>query len=142
MKIVLDTNVLISGFFPKKSPPTIILDMIIEGIITICYTNEIFIEYQEVLNRKKFAFIDKHRREIVLNYIKNAGYLVSGIPTNIILPDRDDEKFIEAAFAGQAQYIVTGNQKHFPEKHYNSIKAILPADFLKEIQKKGYGRLS
>ncbi|HPG31653.1 MAG TPA: putative toxin-antitoxin system toxin component, PIN family [bacterium] len=142
MKIVLDTNVLISGFFPKKSPPTIILDMIIEGIITICYTNEIFIEYQEVLNRKKFVFIDKHRREIVLNYIKNVGYLVSGIPTNIILPDRDDEKFIEAAFAGQAQYIVTGNQKHYPEKHYNSINVILPADFLKEIQKKGYGRLS
>ncbi len=142
MKIVLDTNVLISGFFPKKSPPTIILDMIIEGIITICYTSEIFIEYQEVLNRKKFAFIEKHRREIVLNYIKIAGYLVSGIPTNIILPDRDDEKFIEAAFAGQANYIVTGNQKHYPEKQYNNVKVILPADFLKDIQKKGYGRLS
>ena len=142
MKIVLDTNVLVSGFFPRQSPPTIILDMIIEGILTVCYSSEIFIEYEEVLNRKKFIFIDKDRRKIVLNYIKNNGYLVSDIPVGIRLPDRDDEKFINAALSGQAQYIITGNMKHYPEIKYNATRVLLPADFLKEIKKKGYGRLS
>ena len=142
MKIVLDTNVLISGFFPRQSPPTIILDMIIEGILTVCYSSEIFIEYEEVLNRKKFLFIDKDRRKVVLNFIKNNGYLISDIPTGIKLPDSDDEKFINAALSGQAQYIITGNMKHYPEIKYNAKRVLLPADFLKEIKKKGYGRLS
>jgi len=142
MKIVLDTNVLISGFFPRQSPPTIILDMIIEGILTVCYSSEILIEYEEVLNRKKFLFIDKDRRKVVLNYMKNNGYLVSDIPTGIKLPDSDDEKFINAALSGQAQYVITGNMKHYPEIKYNATRVLLPADFLKEIKKKGYGRLS
>ena len=130
MKIVLDTNVLVSGFYPKKSHPGSILDLIIEGQLTVCYSAPIFTEYKGVLSRSKFNF-NKEAVDLVLDYIRWFGYLVPSLPLKIELPDKNDEIFLEAAATGVAEYLITGNIKHFPKKIVKDIKVVTPAQFIK-----------
>jgi len=135
MRIILDTNVLVSGLFPKKSPPTIIVDFIIEGYIEICYSIPILTEYREVLKRPKFKF-SKEKVEIILNYIRHEGYLtLSSSIESLKLPDIDDIVFLEAAINGKADYLVTGNTKHFPKKYCKNIKVVTPRNFIEILEK-------
>jgi predicted nucleic acid-binding protein len=51
------------------------------------------------------------------------------------LPDPDDEPFLEVAFSGGAEYLVTANQAHFPSDLFRGIKVVSPSDFLKHYRK-------
>ena len=135
MKIVLDTNVLISGLFPNRTPPAIILELIIEGHLQVCYNASILSEYRGVSLRVKFNFNREHIN-LILNHIEKSGYLVPSYPINIILPDEDDIIFIETAIIGKADYLITGNIKHFPKKECKNIKVVTPAEFLKIFKNK------
>ncbi|MGC1401293.1 MAG: hypothetical protein WA974_00005, partial [Thermodesulfobacteriota bacterium] len=52
------------------------------------------------------------------------------------LPDPDDEPFLEVALYGETEYLVKGNQAHFPPKLCQGIKALSPAEFLKRYKKR------
>ena len=69
MKVVIDTNVLVSALLKPYSKPATILNMIIAGQIIPCFDARIFNEYERVLVRKKFGF-DPFLVEIFLRYLK------------------------------------------------------------------------
>ena len=69
MKVVLDTNVIISGMINVEGTPAQIMNLLINARITILYDNRILKEYEEVLNRKKFSF-KKSVINPILDYIK------------------------------------------------------------------------
>ncbi len=135
MKIVLDTNVLVSGLFPKKTPPSIVLDLIVKGHLHVCYNTYILSEYREVLLRPKFDF-NKEHVDLILQYIRKNGYLVPSFPINIDLPDKDDITFLEAAIIGEADFLITGNMDHFPAEKCKNIKVVTPNKFLKIYKSK------
>jgi putative PIN family toxin of toxin-antitoxin system len=56
MRVVLDTNVIISGMISIEGTPAQIVNLLINGRITLLYDSRILKEYVEVLNRKKFGF--------------------------------------------------------------------------------------
>ncbi|MEW5952379.1 MAG: putative toxin-antitoxin system toxin component, PIN family [Bacillota bacterium] len=114
MKIVLDTNVLISGLLKPFSTSGLIVRQVAEGTIKIVFDSRILAEYREVLRREKFDF-DTELVDILLNQIETEGLLVSGKPIKNKLPDPNDGPFLEVALAMERIIIVTGNKKHFPE---------------------------
>jgi putative PIN family toxin of toxin-antitoxin system len=56
MRIVLDTNVIVSALLAKESNPSAILQLVLEGVITLCIDDRILAEYGRVLRRPKFPF--------------------------------------------------------------------------------------
>jgi len=130
MKIVLDTNVLVSGLISPHGPPAVILSLMLNEEIFLLYDNRILMEYRNVLARPKFQFT-KENYEPFLEYITDLGQFIVSSPLEIDFLDSDDKKFYEVAVNGRAKYLITGNSRHFPEEKL----IISPADFLENYRK-------
>jgi putative PIN family toxin of toxin-antitoxin system len=114
MKVVLDTNVLISGLINVEGIPAQILNLLINGRLTLFYDSRILREYEEVLARKKFGF-KKSAIAPLLDYIKAEGEYVTAEPSKKAFTDKDDRMFYEVAKTSGARCLVTGNKDHFPK---------------------------
>jgi uncharacterized protein len=115
MKVVLDTNVIVSGLINLEGTPAQIVNLLINGRITLLYDSRILREYVEVLNRKKFGF-NKSAIAPLLDYIRNEGEYVAAEPTSQKFVDKDDKMFYEVAKTANAKCIVTGNKDHYPDE--------------------------
>jgi uncharacterized protein len=127
--LVLDTNVLVSGLLSPFGAPGELVRLVARGSLSLCYEARILAEYEEVLRRPAFPFTPA-QVETLLEQIQAGGRWVEVNPLAIPLPDADDEIFLAAALAGQAQYLVTGNLKHYPARSLQGVRVVLPADFL------------
>lgn len=135
MKIVLDTDVLVSGFLSPFGPPAAILRSILTGSITLCFDERILWEYRDVLTRGRFRF---HPRRVdeVMRVVEGNGLPVLADALGLELPDLDDAMFIEVAMAANADYLVTGNSKHFPVEQMETVSGsgetcvLTPREFL------------
>lgn len=134
MKVVIDTNVIVSGLCSPFGAPGEIVRMAASGILELCDDARIISEYMRVLLRPKFRF-DHERVYALLDQIKVCGHLVTAIPLTKGLPDPYDEPFLEVALAGKARYLVTGNLKHYPLRKRQRIMVVSPAKFLKMYRK-------
>jgi uncharacterized protein len=132
--IVADTNVIVSAIIKPFSDSSQILNMILSGKLKLVYDNRIITEYEEVLKRDKFGFDSKHIDSIIIQ-IKAEGVPANPVPVNENLPDSDDLPFLEVAISGGADFIVTGNKKHFPKPAYKNIKIVSPSEFLEEYRR-------
>ena len=115
MKVVLDTNVIVSGLINVEGAPAQIVNLLLNGRITLLYDSRILREYIEVLNRKKFGF-NRGALDPILDYIKNEGEYVTAEPTSKRFVDNDDTMFYEVAKTASARCLVTGNKGHFPNE--------------------------
>jgi putative PIN family toxin of toxin-antitoxin system len=115
MKVVLDTNIIVSAFINPKGVPGEIISLILSKKITICYDNKIFSEYMEVLKKSKFNF-DNMLADEFLNFIKDNGEYILAEPQKIKFDDEDDKVFYDVYKSSDANYIITGNKKHFPKE--------------------------
>ncbi|PIQ89929.1 MAG: putative toxin-antitoxin system toxin component, PIN family [Candidatus Omnitrophica bacterium CG11_big_fil_rev_8_21_14_0_20_42_13] len=135
MKVVLDTNVLVSGLLSPFSASGEIVRLAAHGALELYYDARIISEYQNVLIRKKFPFNPADVDDL-LAQIKACGYITTGIPLTKRLPHADDEPFLEIALGGEARYLITGNQKHYPVKRREGVLVVSPVEFLEIYRKK------
>ena len=135
MKVVVDTNVLVAGLLSPFGPPGEIVRMIASGTLHVCFDARILTEYTEVLARPKFQFSHDQTRTL-LEQIKTDGITVAGDPLPARLPDHTDEPFLEAAVAGDAECLITGNTKHFPSVRRQGVLVLTPSEFLDLYRKR------
>ncbi len=127
MRIVIDTNVLISGVFfggyPRK-----ILSAVVNQRITACATTVIINEYeeivQEMINRKQGHI----NREILSPLIKTME-IIEPVTHVEICRDPDDNKFLECAKDSHALYIVSGDKDLLIIEQFGNIQIITAKDF-------------
>ena len=135
MKIVLDTNVVVSGLLQARGNPAQVLELVLSGAIQICHDGRILAEYAEVLARPRFKFDPKRVRE-VLNKIEVDGLTVDASEeSNLDLPDPDDEPFLAVALAASADFLVTGNLADYPPGKRRGCAVVPPAAFMAEWQR-------
>ena len=134
MRIVLDTNVIVSGLLSVYGAPAEIVKMAASGLLVLCYDARIISEYRAVLLRPVFKFDETHI-DYFLEYIETAGSAVSTVPLDNGLPDPDDEPFLEVAIGGRAKYLVTGNLKHYPLNRRKNIPVVSPVEFMEICRK-------
>jgi putative PIN family toxin of toxin-antitoxin system len=134
MKIVLDTNVFVSGLLTPFGSSGEIVRMVFSGELTVCIDARILAEYRDVLHRPKFKFNQDHIG-ILLDFIKQYGQFTSSLPLKNRLPDPDDEPFFEVAIAGRVKFLVTGNRKHYPASVFKGINIFSPSEFLEFYRK-------
>lgn len=129
-RVVVDTNVLVSGLLRSDGPPGQIVDLAVAGHLVVLYDDRILAEYDEVLRRPKFGF-EMTAVEMILIQIRGAGERVAGVPLGIVLPDEDDLSFLEVASAGGADALITGNAAHYrPSTGRHQVSIMTPRDFL------------
>lgn len=134
MRIVLDTNVLVSGLLTPFGSSGEIIGMVFSGELILCLDARILSEYREVLYRPKFKF-DKNKIAILIDFIKQYGQLVSSLPLHSPLPDPDDEAFLEVALAGHVKALITGNKVHYPSASREGIEVLSPSEFIDIFRK-------
>jgi putative PIN family toxin of toxin-antitoxin system len=137
MKIVLDTNVLVSGLINPFGLPARILELILAGNLVIVFDDRIIAEYRQVLARECFS-LDADDVAEVLRYFETTGEHITAHPISVTLPDPDDLSFLEVAFMAQVDALVTGNVRHYPSELCRGIAVLTPAAFLDRWQQ---GRL-
>lgn len=115
MRIVLDTNVIVSALLNPSGAPAAVLNMLLRESVTLLLDNRILFEYSDVLRRNKFRF-PTYAIDVLLDFIRAFAQFVVAAPTAIKLQDEDDRPFYEVALSGGADYLVTGNRRHFPGK--------------------------
>ena len=118
MKVVLDTNCLLQIVFPKSNYKEI-WDSLLAQKYTICLSNEIMLEYREILERRfgSATFADEVM-ELIAS-LPNVDYVNPTYRFNLITAAPDDNKFVDCAIVAGATYIVS-NDRHFDElKRYD-----------------------
>jgi len=135
MRVVIDTNVIVSGILNPHGSPGRILDALFSGAITALYDDRILSEYRDVLARPVFDF-PRQDVEILLSFVESTGQHISTKPMTVVLPHPDDLPFLEVATDGAADALITGNIKHFkPRRGQHGVLVTTPAEFLRRLAK-------
>jgi uncharacterized protein len=136
--VVIDTNVFISSIIGQVGFSRKIFDeIILTGDVQICLSQEVLEEYEEVAARPRFqkykGFVETALE--LIKAIKSIAIWFEPKEKIDILPDKDDNKFIELAVEAEAQYIVTGNTNDFLIKEFREILILTPKEFYEDWNK-------
>jgi putative PIN family toxin of toxin-antitoxin system len=132
IRVVLDTNILISALLSPQGPPAqVFLMTILHPDTQLCVSGSVYAEYEEVIRRPRFG---RSAREIeeTLRAIRERGFWVK--PTEIVhaCSDPDDNIFLECAQASDAHYLITGNAKDFPAA-WGAARVVTARQFLDAV---------
>lgn len=131
LKVVIDTNTVISAPLSENSNPAKIFELILLEEINNFTSPEIVEEISEVFGRDKI----KNRLPqdkinfIIDNFKKFSKSVKPRIKLNVIKDDADDNGILECAETAKADYIVSGDQHLLKLKNYKDIKIVSPKDF-------------
>jgi putative PIN family toxin of toxin-antitoxin system len=129
IRVVIDTNILISALLqPQGFPAQVLLAVLAGPSAQLCVSADIYAEYEEVIRRPRFK---RSEREIAetLRAIRETGLWVKPSQSVRACSDPDDDFFLECAQAARAHYLVTGNLKHFPV-HWAGTSIVTARQFL------------
>ena len=128
LRLVLDTNVLVSAAIKPAGLQRTVFLIAISKPARLYVSRPILLEYGEVLARPELR-IRKGLRLQLLQLIKNHGHTVAPDRRLEVTTDPADNIFLECADAARADYLVTGNQKHFP-KFWKNTKVVTSREFV------------
>ena len=120
LRILLDTNVLISAGLKPFGPQADVIDLVAGREIELCVSEALLKEYRDVFSRPKFARIPSTWVANLLAMIESEATKFTPIRQLTMSPHDSDNRFYECADAAEADYIVTGNLKHFTKPHKNT----------------------
>jgi putative PIN family toxin of toxin-antitoxin system len=112
-RVVLDTNVVVSAHLKSEGWERHVLDLVLAGKLQLIASEVILAEYASVLSRSKFAIGAKHVASS-MRLIRKAARIVSPQKELKVASHSADNRFLECADAARADYLVTGNKRHFP----------------------------
>jgi len=138
IRVVLDTNVLVSAVIKTQGAEAAALDFVTQHPALLCVSEPILVQYMEVLKRPRLR-LDQDRVQQVVRFIRREGLHVAPSLRLTACPDEPDNRFLECADASAADYLVTGNKRHFPE-HWKSTRIVNARDFLRLATPSGFAR--
>lgn len=134
MKVVLDTNVLVSGIF-YSGPPSVILRAWKQGKFRLVTTLLILEEYRAIATRlgERFPGIDIIR---IIDLVLVESELCRPVSlAHPVCEDPNDDKFIAAAISGKANIIVSGDKHLLRITGYHGIRVVTPREFIERFIK-------
>jgi putative PIN family toxin of toxin-antitoxin system len=128
-KIVLDTNIFISAILFDGKPEAII-KLCQERRIEIIISEAIISEISDVLGRK-FYWEEWKIERVISDIMEFTKVITTRKSVSLIKGDPSDNRILECAFEGNAQYIISGDKKHLlPLKEFCGIEILTPNEFL------------
>lgn len=130
-RVVLDTNVLVSAVLGGRTAP--VLAHWRAGLFTLVVTDAIVREYLTVLRRPKFGLPAEVVDDIAGYVFRKAEFVTPMEPLTVIVADPTDDRFLEAAVAGEAEIIVSGNIHLLDLKTFRQVSIVTVREFLSEF---------
>ena len=131
MKVVLDTNVFISGVF-FSWPPFEILKAWLDKKIQIIISSEILHEYKRVGEELSYRYPEIEISPILKSFAKKAISIPAPSLPHPVCVDSDDDKFLACAVAGNTELIISGDKHLLDIKEFQGIKIVKPRKFVDE----------
>ena len=131
LRLVLDTNIVVSAALKPEGLQRTVVLLALTKPARLYVSAPILEEYRAVLARPEFR-IRKGLRRQLQQLIETNSYLVSPVRRLQVTADRDDNMFVECADVAGADYLVTGNVRHFP-RYWKRTKIITSREFLSLI---------
>lgn len=131
LRLVVDTNVLVSAAIKPDGLQRTVVLLALTRPARWYISNAILSEYSTVLARAELG-IRRGLRQQLLQLIKNRTHMVVPSHVPVVTADPADNIFVECADAARADYLITGNQRHFPE-FWKRTKIISSREFLNII---------
>lgn len=131
LKVIIDTNVIVSSLIQRSYPFLIVEFLIKSSNSSICISMKISNEYNDVLFREKFtkyAEFFSNAKDLLSDLERKAEKFYPKVTLDI-LGDKSDNKFLELAETCNADFLITGNTKHFPMSEYKNTKIVSPKEF-------------
>ena len=134
VKVVLDTNILVSGTFWTGNSFKI-MELIDEKEIISILSKEIINEYHRTINKDEIMDKVKDKDLIISNasrkIVLNSMIIQPKEKLDIIKEDPDDNKILECAYEGKVDYIISNDKHLLKLKEFKTIKIVKPEEFLK-----------
>lgn len=128
LRLVIDTNVIVSAALKPEGLQRTTFLLAMTKPARLYVSQPILDEYADVLSRPELK-IRKGLRRQLLQLIRNRSNLVVPSRRLEVAGDPDDNRFLECADAARADYLVTGNLRHFP-RFWKKTKIITPREFI------------
>lgn len=113
IRVVLDTNVVVSAHLNAEGYERHVLDLALAGKLQMAVSEPILTEFHGVLRRPRFGIKPRQVSQSI-RLIRKAARLVRPHRNLTVTRDPADNRFLECAEASKADYLVTGNKRHFP----------------------------
>lgn len=136
-RVVLDTNVLVSGTIVQHGFPARILQQVLAQRVQLIASPYLLAEYWAVMQRphiiKKYAKLGE-RLDLIRRFLQaNATLVTPSFIERVIPDDPSDDTILACAVAGKADYIVSGDEHLLALGEYRGIKILTPRDFVMDV---------
>ncbi|MFZ3342041.1 MAG: putative toxin-antitoxin system toxin component, PIN family [Terriglobales bacterium] len=128
LRLVVDTNVVVSAALVPQGLPRTVMTIALTRPAKLYISPKLLGEYQDVLMRRDLR-IPRGMRQRLLHDIITKSRMVRPSRILEVTSDRADNIFLECADASSADYLVTGNAKHFP-LYWKRTKVVSPREFM------------
>ena len=133
-RVVLDTNVLISALLQPAGSPRAVMNKVKIAKGVLLFSDETFDELATRLSRPKFdGYVSRKNRAVYLAQLEAVSEWVSITGAKLGCRDRDDDKVLETALAGDADCLVTGDRDLLDMSPFHDIPVLAPVDFLELV---------
>ena len=131
LKLIIDTNVLVSALIQRNYPFLVVDFVLMKRQVELCLSDDLLKEYIEVLNRIKFFKYPDYeiKSKILLSDIEKVGTIYFPSVVINIVNDSSDNRLLELAETCNANYLITGNTRHFSMSEYKETRIVLPREF-------------
>jgi putative PIN family toxin of toxin-antitoxin system len=126
-RVVIDTNLFVSSFWGGK--PKKLIDLFIKGKIQLLISPQILEEISRVL--KEILGDDSEINYFIKLISLNSIEIIPNVTLQVIKEDPSDNKFLECAVVGKADYIISGDKHLLDLRKYQGIPIIKVDEFLK-----------
>ena len=133
LKVVLDTNVLISAILFGGKPRQI-LEKAIRGEIRLCLSEPILEELKGVLQRSKFDYSPEMIQFILTELTSIADFVNPSDTIDVVLEDSEDNRILECAAEAKANYIISGDSHLLKLSRYRNMEVLDAAAFLERLE--------
>jgi putative PIN family toxin of toxin-antitoxin system len=133
LKVVFDTNVIVSAALYEKSLPSLLLSLGLEDKVRFFVSPAVLNEYEAVLKRPRFKLGHKEVTELMGKISRKALMVTPTKRLRIIKADEPDNRILECAIKANADFIITGNKRHFPFEEFKGSKIVTPREFINSI---------
>ena len=136
MRVVADTNIVVSGLLWRGNPRRV-LDAARDGIIELFTSAVLLEELEDVLSREKLALrleaaqVTAH--ELVLGYAALATVIEAPAIEPVILADPDDDAVLACALAAQCEVIISGDSHLLDFKQYKEFRILTASELVNEL---------
>ena len=131
IRVVLDTNVVISALLSPNNLEDRVLKLALAGHVQLYISSPIGTEYERVMASPKFGFKPIRIRS-VLRRIAAAAHSVRPMHTLTVCLHDEDNRFLECADAAGADFLITGNKRHYPHS-WKQMVVVNSREFLEQV---------